>query len=51
METFLVLNGHELTANVDDAERAMLRVAARELSREELVGWIKRNLSSLAGEP
>lgn len=47
METFLVLNGHELTATIDDAEHTMLKLAAGELSREELVAWIRRNLVAL----
>jgi death-on-curing protein len=50
METLLVLNGHELAATVDDAENTMLRLAAGELTREELVEWIKRNVKPLAGD-
>jgi death-on-curing protein len=50
METFLVLNGHELCATVDDAEQTMLKLAAGELPREELVEWIRRNLKGLAGD-
>ena len=49
MEALLMRNGHELSATVDDAEQTMLRLAAGELSREELVEWVKRNLQSLAG--
>lgn len=40
METFLVLNGFELDASVDDAEKVFLRLAAGELSRDELLDWI-----------
>lgn len=36
METFLVLNGYELVADVDDAEKVILTLAAGELTREEL---------------
>ena len=50
METFLVLNGNELAATVDDAEQTMLKLAAGELSREELVEWVKRNLKSLSAD-
>lgn len=39
METFLILNGSELVAAVDDAERVILQLAAGELSREELANW------------
>jgi death-on-curing protein len=40
METFLVMNGFELIAEVDDAERVILNLAAGELSREELLQWV-----------
>ena len=40
METFLILNGFELSEGVDDSERAMMRLAAGQLSRDELVEWI-----------
>jgi death-on-curing protein len=35
METFLVMNGYELVANVDDAENTILTLAAGRLSRED----------------
>lgn len=41
METFLVLNGQELRAPVDEQERVMLKLASGELSRDELVDWIR----------
>ena len=47
LETFLVLNGRELTAGVDDAEHTMLALAAGTLSREELVAWVARHLAPL----
>lgn len=40
METFLVMNGYELVASVDGAERVMLTLAAGEFSRENLLGWV-----------
>ena len=40
METFLVLNGQELDAEVEDAEATILSLAAGDLTREELVSWI-----------
>jgi len=45
METFLVLNGHELNADVDDAESLFLKLAAGDVERNELVGWITANIS------
>jgi death on curing protein len=41
METFLVLNGQELNATVDEQERVMLKLAAGELSRAEFVDWVR----------
>jgi prophage maintenance system killer protein len=40
METFLVLNGDELAADVDDAERAILQLVSGLLTREALVDWV-----------
>ena len=40
METFLVMNGFEIDANVDDAEKIILTLAAGELSRDELLQWV-----------
>jgi death-on-curing protein len=47
METFLVLNGCELVANVDDAEKVILMLAAGDLTREELLEWVGSNLQRL----
>jgi death-on-curing protein len=44
METFLVLNGWELDAAVDDSEETILRLAAGELGREELLEWVKARM-------
>ena len=41
IEIFLVLNGHELHADVDEQERLVLGVAAGEIGRERLTEWIK----------
>jgi death-on-curing protein len=40
METFLVLNGLEIVAGVDEQERTMLALAAGSLTREALVAWL-----------
>jgi death on curing protein len=47
METFLVLNGFELGANVDDSEQTMLRLAAGNLTRDKLVQWITTHIQRL----
>jgi death-on-curing protein len=41
METFLVLNGYEVSASVDEQERVMLQLAAGELSRDDFVEWVR----------
>jgi len=40
METFLVLNGHELSAPIDEQERAILKLAASQMTREEFTEWV-----------
>ncbi len=44
METFLVLNGLELEASVDEAERAVLGLAAGNLTREQLLEWTQNHV-------
>jgi death-on-curing protein len=41
METFLVLNGWELAAGVDEQEQLILNLAAGNVKREELVAWVQ----------
>jgi len=41
METFLFLNGIEIDEDVDVQEALILRLAAGELSREELIDWLR----------
>lgn len=47
MEVFLMLNGYELSADVDEAEDIILRLAAGALSRDELLDWIKLRIRLL----
>src|SRR5947209_18806464 len=51
METFLVLNGWELAAEVDEQEQVMLRLAAGGLEREEFTAWVQAHLRQHPGEP
>lgn len=44
METFLVLNGWELAAGVDEQEQLILRLAAGSLTREEFTAWVQLHL-------
>lgn len=40
MEVFLLLNGLEITAPVDEQERIVLGVASGEISRDALARWL-----------
>lgn len=40
METFLVLNGFEIEAEVHEQEQLMLRLAAGEIDRSGLLSWL-----------
>lgn len=40
METFLVMNGLELDAGVDDSEQVILQLAGGELRRQEFTEWV-----------
>ncbi len=46
METFLVLNGLEIKASVDEQERIILAVASGELGREAFLGWLQQNTTA-----
>ena len=48
METFLVCNGYEINAPVDEQEAVILRVASGQMSREELTQWLTRCLTPRA---
>jgi death-on-curing protein len=48
METFLVLNGFEVRASVDQQERLMLQLASGEMSRDELASWLRDHVHVLA---
>ena len=40
MKMFLILNGFEILADVDDQERFMLDLAAGNITRQELAAWL-----------
>ena len=48
METFLVLNGAEIDAAVDDQERLMLDLASARIDRTHLIEWLRHHLRPLA---
>lgn len=41
MEVFLVLNGVEIDASVDEQERLMLDIAAGQRDRDDLAEWLR----------
>jgi death-on-curing protein len=45
MEVFLMLNGYELRASVDEAEQIILSVAAGQLERARLADWVRKHLA------
>jgi death-on-curing protein len=46
METFLILNGFEIDAAVDEQERLILDLAAGKLTRQELTSWLDDHITS-----
>lgn len=45
METFLVLNGSEIVANVDEQEQIILALAAGKLERDDFTNWLQQSVS------
>jgi len=48
METFLVLNGAEIDATLDEQERIMLDLATGRVDRGQLTDWLRQHLKPLA---
>jgi death on curing protein len=49
MEVFLVRNGFELRAGVDEQEAVILGLAAGELPREQFTEWVRQHIVPLSG--
>jgi death-on-curing protein len=47
MEIFLILNGYELIAPLDESEKVVLQVAAGELTKDELKSWVEHHLAPI----
>ena len=41
MEVFLILNGFEINAKVEEQEKVIIQVASGEITREEFTHWLK----------
>lgn len=50
METFLVLNGLEINASVDEQERVVLAIVSGKLGREAFVEWLRQH-TALVNNP
>jgi death-on-curing protein len=48
MEIMLMRNGSEISADIDEQEQIVLRVAAGELSREEFTSWLQSHVVLMA---
>jgi len=44
MELFLLMNGQEIAAAVDEQQEAILRVAKGEMRREEFLNWLELHM-------
>jgi len=51
LEAFLILNGYELAATVDEGETAILGVASGRWSQADLLAWIRLHLHRRAAPP
>ncbi len=51
METFLVLNGWEISAGVDEQEQLILQLAAGSLKRAEFTAWVVSHLRERPANP
>lgn len=46
METFLMMNGFEMNADIDDSESTILRLAAGDLDRRGFLEWVVTHVTS-----
>lgn len=47
METFMLLNGYEIDASMDEQEAIILQVAAKEMDKEAFTDWVKSKIKPL----
>lgn len=46
IETFLLLNGMEISADVDEQEQVILALASGDLKREEFAQWLQQHTTA-----
>ena len=44
MEVFLVINGYEIEAAIDEQEEIMLKLASSHIERSDFLDWLKDNI-------
>lgn len=44
MEVFLILNGYEIDASVDEQEQVILQLAAGESDRKAFIAWLRAHI-------
>jgi death-on-curing protein len=44
IEVFLILNGYEIRASIDEQEKIVLSVASGQMSRAEFSEWLKQHI-------
>ena len=49
MELFLLFNGYEISASVDEQEQTILALAASTLRREEFTDWVREHVRAFDG--
>ena len=49
MATFLLLNGAEIEATVDDQEKIMLALASGQMDRYKFTEWLNQHVKAAAG--
>jgi death on curing protein len=48
METFLILNGYEIVASVEEHVDIILGVASSQVNREAFTGWLRTHIKATA---
>ena len=46
LEAFLILNGLEISASVDEQEQVILAVASGVMSREAFIEWLQQHVTA-----
>jgi death-on-curing protein len=44
MEVFLVLNGYEIAASIDEQKQMILRIASSNIDREQFEAWLTAHI-------